>query len=193
MDARLEMEGGGTLAVRQDGPRVRLEAERPADGRGLYKVWLRGRQGERRLLLGTLAPEGGRLRLCRVLSLDTLERSGCWPVTGAEAPLAFPFQSTERWVREPDPGRLLADPVLRRQVRGAMLCRRGRGGFSLAAPLRTDGPVPLESLFCLARAERLEGRPYLVWEFDQKGAPVVPHKEEKNGQTNSGSGPGARG
>lgn len=187
MAEQMAMEGGGTLALRQDGPRVRLEAEREADGRGLYKVWLRGRQGGR-LLLGTLTPEGDRLRLCRTLSRGELERSGCWPVAGAEAPLAFPFQSAERWRCEGDPGRLLADPILKRQVRGSMLCRRGREGFRLAAPFRTDCPVALESLFCLARVERLEGRPHLVWSFDQKGAPVVPHKEENSGQTNSSNG-----
>jgi len=187
MDGRLELEGGGALTWRRDGPRVRLEAERPLDNRGLYKVWLRGRDGGK-LLLGTLAPERDALRLRRTLSVDELVRRGVWPPERAEAPLAFPFQSSQRWVREPDPARLLPDPVLRAQVRGPMLCRRGERGFSLACPLRTDCPVPLESLFCLARAERLEGRTYLVWEFDGKGVPKLPHKVEKNGQTTSGCG-----
>jgi len=191
MERRLEMEGGGTLRFRQDGPRVRLEAERPADSRGLYKVWLRGGQGGK-MLLGTLAPEGPCLRLRRTLSLDELARCGCWPVERAEAPLAFPFQSNERWVREGDPGRLLADPVLRKQARQTMLCRRGKDGFRLAVPFRTDCPVAMESLFCLARVERLEGRPHLVWSFDREGVPLVPHKEEENGQTNPSSGPRAR-
>ncbi|MCI9157167.1 MAG: hypothetical protein HFF44_09585, partial [Lawsonibacter sp.] len=52
MEEQMEMRGGGTLTLRQDGPRVHLEAERPADGRGLYKVWLHGDQGGK-LLLGT--------------------------------------------------------------------------------------------------------------------------------------------
>ena len=64
----MEMVGGGTLLLRQEGPRVRLEAERPSDGRGLYKVWLHGDRGGK-LLLGTLVPEGDRLRLSRTLSV----------------------------------------------------------------------------------------------------------------------------
>ena len=37
-----KMEGGGTLTLEEEGIRVRLWAVRPDDGRGLYKVWVRG-------------------------------------------------------------------------------------------------------------------------------------------------------
>lgn len=90
VEQRMEMVGGGTLLLRQEGPRVRLEAERPSDGRGLYKVWLHGDRGGK-LLLGTLVPEGDRLRLSRTLSVGELERAGCWPDFRVEAPLAFTF------------------------------------------------------------------------------------------------------
>lgn len=53
------MEGGGTLSLEEEGLRVHLRAVCPDDGRGLYKVWVRGRGGS--LLLGTLTPENGRL------------------------------------------------------------------------------------------------------------------------------------
>ena len=170
MENRLDMRGGGSLTVRQDGPRVHLEAARPADDRGLYKVWLTGRGGGR-FLLGTLAPEGTQLRLRRTLAVGELERAGCWPPAGAEAPLAFPFSASERWYCEQHPERLTADPLLRGQIKGPMLCRKGRDGCRLAAPFRTDGPVPLDALFCLARVEQLEGRPHLVWTFDREGRP----------------------
>ena len=181
MEQKLEMKGGGTLTVCRDGPRVHLEAVRPGDGRGLYKVWLLGQPGGR-FLLGTLAPEGGFLRLKRTIPQGDLERAGCWPVAGAEAPLAFPFSGGERWYCEAHPERLLRDPVLRSQIRGPMLCRKEQGGFRLAAPFRTDGPVALETLFCLARLERLEGRAHLVWSFDREGRPTVPHKTGPFGQ-----------
>ena len=45
MEERLAMRGGGTLVLRQEGMKVQLQAERPYDGRGLYKVWLHGDQG----------------------------------------------------------------------------------------------------------------------------------------------------
>ena len=177
MEERLNMRGGGTLALRQEGPRVRLDAERPSDGRGLYKVWLHGDRGGK-LLLGTLAPENGTLRLVRTLSVGELERAGCWPQFWAEAPLAFSFAPRgDRWYCEQHPERLLTDQVLRGQLRGSMLCRKEEGGFSLAAPFRTDCPMPLSALFCLARTERWDGRLHLVWSFDQGGRPRVPEKQ----------------
>lgn len=173
MAERLEIKGGGTLFVGQDGPRVNLLAERPADGRGLYKIWLTGR-GEGRFLLGTPAPEGGCLRLKRNLPVSELERGSCWPIAGAECVLSFQFSGVGRWEREGHPERLLRDPELRRQVRGAMLCRREPDGFGLAVPFRSDAPVPLASLFCLAQVKQEEGRPHLVWRFDRNGCPKLP-------------------
>ena len=96
MERRLEMAGGGTLTLNREGAYVRLEAQRAADGRGLYKVWLLGGQG-RRMLAGTLAPEEGKLRLQRRLSVGQLEQEGCWPVEGAEAVLAFSFERKGAW------------------------------------------------------------------------------------------------
>ena len=186
MEERFPMEGGGTLTLRQEGPRVHMEAERPPDGRGLYKVWLHGDQGGK-LLLGTLVPENGALRLRRTLSVGALERAGCWPRFRAEAPLAFSFaaRSGGTWYCEQHPERMVADPVLKAQMSGAMLCRKeGDGGFSLSAPFDAGRPVRLPSLFCLAGVERREGRLHMVWHFNGEGEPELPHKKEDSGQTN---------
>ena len=90
MERRLEMAGGGTLTLNQEGAYVRLEAQRAADGRGLYKVWLLGGQG-RRMLAGTLAPGGGKPCLLRRPSVGQLEEEGCWPVGGAGGGGGFSF------------------------------------------------------------------------------------------------------
>lgn len=182
MEERFPMKGGGTLTLRQEGLRVHMEAERPEDGKGLYKVWLHGDQGGR-LLLGTLAPEQGKLVLRRSLSVGALERAGCWPQFSVSAPLAFPFgpQREESWYCEQRPARLLADPVLRGQLKGAMLCRREGDGFSLSDPFRTDRPVRLSALFCFSRVERRDGQFYLVWNFDSEGKPKFPHKQGGRG------------
>ena len=129
------------------------------------------------LLLGTLVPEDGALRLRRTLSLSALERAGCWPQFRPAAVLAFSFQEREGWYCEQRPAGLVSDPVLKGQLEGSMLCKRGEDGFSLAAPFRTDGPVPLTALFCLARVERWNGRPHLVWSFDKEGVPQLPPAE----------------
>lgn len=185
MEEQLTMRGGGTLTLRRDGLRVHMQAERPSDGRGLYKVWLHGDQGGK-LLLGTLAPEGGQLRLRRTVSIEALERAGCWPQFWVEAPLAFSFTGTKqgKWYCEQHPDRLVADPILREQLRCSMLCQRDQDGFSLAVPFRPDRPVMLSALICLARVECWEGRPHLIWAFDQNGHPKIPHKPGQTGQTN---------
>ena len=117
LEEQLEMRGGGVLRLRQEGARVHLEAERPEDGRGLYKVWLHGDQGGK-LLLGTLAPEGGRLRLRRTLTVSALERAGCWPQFRPAAVLAFSFQKEAEtgWYCEQRPGALVSDPVLKGEL-----------------------------------------------------------------------------
>lgn len=178
MEHRLEMAGGGTLTLNREGAYVRLAARRVPDGKGLYKVWLLGRQGKR-MLAGTLAPEEGELRLRRRLSVGQLEQAGCWPVEGAEAVLAFSFQQKEAWYCEARPGQLVEDGLLRQLLRRPMLCRKTGDGFQLAAPFSTRRPVELSTLLCLARVVRVEGNPHLVWSFDRGGRPMPCRTQER--------------
>ena len=172
------MEGGGTLTLEEEGIRVRLWAVRPDDGRGLYKVWVRGRGGS--LLLGTLIPERGRLALSRTLSRSTLEQAGCWPVTGGNSVLVFSFtdhtEKGEEWRPEPDPARLCRDPLLRTLLRGRTGFFSGEEGEEhlLAAPFSLQKEFPLPVLFCLAQVEERAGRRWLGWRFDRAGDPVIP-------------------
>ena len=173
----MEMKGGGNLELRREGSRVRLRAERQNDGAGLYKVWLRGRQG-REVLLGTLVPEkGDLLGLDRVVAVQELERRGCWPVEEAEARLAFSFgpRKNDGWTVISQLPPAIGDGLLRRSLRGTVLHRRGEGeGFLLAAPFQRDCPVALEPIFCLSAAETVGGRLCLVWAFDGEGRPRLP-------------------
>ncbi len=183
METRLVLDGvGGSLTVREEGPRAVLEAARPDDGRGLYKVWLRGGRGD--LLLGTLMPEGGRLHLCRTLPVKELERLGLWPVERAESRLAFSFERPPGreqgpppgWSWERDPARLLGDALLRRSagaLRGTALRREGQG-FALAARWAADREFPLTPLFCFAHLEELAGERWAVFHFSGRGCPVFP-------------------
>lgn len=192
------MEGGGTLSLEEEGLRVHLRAVCPDDGRGLYKVWVRGRGGS--LLLGTLTPENGRLALSRTLSRSTLGQAGCWPVTGGNTVLVFPFteqsEEGEPWRTEPDPARLCRDPLLRALLRGRTGFFSGQEGEArlLAAPFSDQKEFPLPVLFCLAQVEERAGRRWLVWRFDRAGNPVVPaHSRNGTGHTRGGkTGPTAR-
>ena len=183
----LTLDGGGRLYVRQEGMLVGMEAVRANDGRGLYKVWIRGQTGQ--LLLGTLTPEGGGLRLRRRLSRTELERSGCWPVTGGEVVLAFSFDRAKpsSWTRTDHPEQLLHDEILARSVRGrTMLLRRNTNGFCLAARFDPGHPFPVTPLFCLSRVDRLDGAYHLLFEFDTQGNPILPHNRTHCGE-NSGT------
>jgi len=175
----MQLTGGGTLTLWEDGELVHLQVCRPDDRRGLYKVWVHGRQG--RLLLGTLVPEGGALRLYRRLTRNQLERDRCWPVTGGETVLAFSF-GQDSWVREEHPERLVKDLVLRQVLKGqAMLLRRQESGFRLSASFDTARPFPLTPLFCLSKVKG----GYVIFFFDREGNPVVPHNDSRGGE-NSG-------
>lgn len=188
METRLSLGGaGGTLTVRQEGTRTVLEAQRADDGRGLYKVWLPGRDGG--LLLGALMPEGGRLHLRRALPVGELERRGLWPVERGESRLAFSFGAERReepapppgWSWERDPARLLGDALLRRaaeNLRGAVR-RQEEGGFALGVPWQSDKEFPLTALFCFAHIQELGGKRWAVFHFSGRGCPVFP--AEKNG------------
>ena len=136
---KIMLEGGGTLSLREDGPRVHTEARRQNDGQGLYKVWLRG-GGKGRLLLGTLVPEGGELVLSRTLSRRTLEDAGCWPVAGGKAVMAYPFteKSAGEWYwEEVRPSAGAGGPEL-----GAPAGTAGRGGGAAGRLLPRRRAVP---------------------------------------------------
>ena len=184
MERQYRLEGGGSLTVRADGLRAVLEAERPADGRGLYKAYLRGPSG--RVLLGTLAPEGARLRIRRTLTLDALERQGGWPPVGGELELAFSFggeKTPDGW-RRADPDRLsFGEPALQAMAvrQGDALCRENGAGFTLACPFSCDRPFPLPALFCLARPVRLGEEWYVLFRFGADGWPTSPERGGKAG------------
>ena len=170
----------GQLLVREDGVRAELLAEAEDTGAGLYKGYAAGPGG--RLLLGTFVPEEGRLRLRRSVSRRELEQAGCWPVEGGEAVLAFSFGGQKGppkgWQRENTPGRLMGEPLLAAAAPGPALVRQERNGFSLAYPYGPDKPFPLTPVFCFARLEELDGRPYLCFPFRPGGCPRLEALEE---------------
>ena len=179
---KIMLEGGGTLSLREDGPRVHTEARRQNDGQGLYKVWLRG-GGKGRLLLGTLVPEGGELVLSRTLSRRTLEDAGCWPVAGGKAVMAYPFteESAGEWYWEEEPWKLVSDPVLVQAARagGPCWCSGGGEEVRLAASFRGGRQFPLVPLFCFGTVGQIRGREYVIFLFDRQGTPKMPYNLEK--------------
>ena len=182
----IQLGGGGALCFWEDGALVVLEVWREDDKQGLYKVWLHGQREN--LLLGTLAPEGGRLCLRRRVFRQELERKGCWPVTAGECVMVFPFaEGGGGWRREECPGRLVAQELKRCFGDRAALYRPESDGFLLAFGFDPSRPFPVPPLFCLAKCQRMEGRKYVVFRFDREGRPLLPHNPSDTGEDNSTS------
>lgn len=89
MEWTSKMEGGGSLYLRDEGNYLYLEATRPEEGEGLYKVILQGLQG--RQVLGTMSPCEHGLKLSRMVSRSTMGQWGCLPLTKVICQMSFPF------------------------------------------------------------------------------------------------------
>lgn len=177
---------GGAVTVRQEGDRAVCQAIRPADGGGLYKAWLLG--GGERVLLGTLIPEGGALRLRRVMEVAALKRQGVWPPEGGEVVLAYSFAPEAvlppDWCWTDCPGRLLGERALSGCLRGVKrgLLKRDMEGFFLAFSWSGHESFPIPPLFCLARVERLGAGWYVVFRFSRQGRPELLHNFSEAGE-----------
>lgn len=174
LDYPLYIEGKklGTLQVEQSGDRFILTAECRNNDFGLYKAYVNG--GGSRRLLGTMVPEGNRLRLRRVLSGEEAQALG--PVLSGEAVLSYRFPAGEAqpagWQPEPLPSRLFQDAILAeaaRELTGALV-REETESRLLALPF-DGGAFPLTPLFCFARIRYLAGRPYAVFRLGKTGMP----------------------
>lgn len=169
----------GAVTVRQEGRCAICRAISRAGERALYKAWLMGDNG--RVLLGTLIPEGGALRLHRSVEISWLERQGAWPPRGAEVLEAYtlaPQVSPQGWERQEEPWRLLEGELRERarELRWAFV-KRDMEGFFLALPWEKGKAFPLPSLFCLAKVKQLEGKRYIIFRFSRQGRPELLNAE----------------
>lgn len=155
-----------------------MEVWRRDDKEGLYKAYLTGAGG--RLLLGTPAPENGRLYLRRTLTVDSLKRHGVWPVRGVEEEQVCSFHQDSgplRWT----------DPVLRRAAKTLPrhTFHRSKEGFTLSFPFNIHAPFPLTAVFCFGRVEGGQ----LIFSFREDGFPYIPlHRGENKGEVHSKEG-----
>lgn len=171
MEGRFPVEKGQLTCQRQ-GERVRLCLAVP--GKGLCRGKLLGERGS--MDLGPLIPQGECLCLERSFLVSTLEKQGCWPITGAELvrPAKNPAASVPKgWSRELGAELLFRDPVLAHAVQCAPrpLVRPRPQGFQLAWPWNAEEAFPLPPLFCFAHVQSLSGQPYLVFSFRPGGEP----------------------
>ena len=143
-----------------NGARTEIAAQMDDPGDGLYRAFLLGERGE--LALGVLAPEDGRLTVCRRLYHRDVR---------GEARRSFRFEETGLCWRETCcPAQLFHSRFLIDRLRpaGRGWWRREGSVLLLALPLEEGKPFPLEALFCLGRIQRVEGSRCVVYAFREE-------------------------
>ena len=171
----------GQLKVNRQGLRTIFQADCPAWDSGIKKVWLRGERGS--LLLGTLVPEGNRLRLGRTISnamlrekgLERCNRSEIEGTAGAKPQSKSPQPAAgDRWLpaaRLSLPG---MDPALAEAIRSLKngVWRREPEGICVCCPWQIGQRMPCMPIFCFASYSTRRGG-MLTWFLDEQGNPLV--------------------
>lgn len=150
-----------------NGARTEIAAQMDDPGDGLYRAFLLGERGE--LALGVLAPEDGRLTVCRRLYNRDVAALG--KLLRGEARRSFRFEETRLCWRETCcPAQLFHSWFLIDRLRpaGRGWWRREGSVLLLALPLEEGKPFPLEALFCLGRIQRVEGSRCVVYAFREE-------------------------
>lgn len=150
-----------------NGARTEIAAQMDDPGDGLYRAFLLGERSE--LPLGVLAPEDGRLTVCRRLYNRDVAALG--KLLRGEARRSFRFEETGLCWRETCcPAQLFHSWFLIDRLRpaGRGWWRREGSVLLLALPLEEGKPFPLEALFCLGRIQRVEGSRCVVYAFREE-------------------------
>ena len=162
----------GELTLLPQGACTQVEARMPDPGDGVYRAALVGERGT--LKLGVLEPSAGELCLRRRPYSRDVAAIG--PILRGEAACSVPFGGA--WERVERPAALLRDPFLSRRLADVPSGWRRQGEvLELALPLERGRPFPLETLFCLARVETVEGTDCAVYRFDREGKPLPPERK----------------
>ena len=154
-----------------NGTRVEIHASMGDPGDGLYRAFLIGERGE--LPMGVMAPEGGRMCVCRRVYHKDLDALGT--LVRGEARRSFLFENPGNGWRETCcPAQLFQDKFWIERLRpfGRGLWRREGDALLLDLPLAKGKPFPLDFLFCLGRVECVEGVRCVVYWF-REGEPVL--------------------
>lgn len=181
----------GGVTVRQDGERVICQAIGGIGRAGLYKAWLQGPAGK--ILLGTLIPEGGTLRLRRVMEVSQLEARCGWPPTGAEISLVgaedIRQEKTGGWQWAKRPEKMVGDREVAQMLRGLgqVLYKKEKQGFLFAIPYSLQRPYPLTALFCLSTLGQINGQWYAIFSFSPHGYPQLMHNFSDDGENRKGT------
>ena len=170
----------GTLEWTEDayGAAVTLDCAMPSDPLTLLRCYGRTGNGGN-LLIGLPEPQGGRLRLKRRLTRETLKAAGCDHTVPQDFYLALqPEEGTTEDRQEPpkekpmepvtsaEPAAQTGEPLLDALIREGMVeCERHGNDMLLSCPFLDDQPFALAPLFVLCSVE--SGRALLRWNSEK--------------------------
>ena len=162
----------GSATVLERAGRVEIGVELSDPGDGLYRAVLVCERGD--LSLGVLQPKDGKLVLLRRPEKQELVRLG--EIRSVQVGCSFPFGKKTVWNKTVEPCVLVKDAALARRLEllGTAYWRRSGDVLSLAFPLKADEPFPLETMFCFASVEWVEGERCAVYRFDADENPKMP-------------------
>ena len=175
----------GSLDWRQESGGVRAVLDCELCSACILRVYAET-EGAAPLYVGLPEPQGGRLRLARRLSAETLRQAG-W--TGKEPLRVYLAERQEQTPRvEPEkraprteppciePPRT-GDAVLDALIKaGAVSAVRTENGVCLSCPFSPHEPFALAPAFVLCRAE--QGRAVLDWKTEGAAEPAAPSEME---------------
>ena len=171
----------GSLRMERQGLYTHFSACCGARQGRLYSLVLEGERGE--APLGVPEWQDGCFVLKRTLAnhawsgIGVVQRASLYVRGAAESGSAAPEEVVEEgWI-------LLRHPeyffrTLSPQLSGVPDCywKPEGGGRSLAVPIEDGHPFLLPRYFCFARIERLWGKAYAVFTFDEAGQPILPEE-----------------
>ena len=161
----------GEMTVAQEGLYLQFYARAALKGKVIPRIYLKGERGE--MLLGVAEPAEGGYLLRRRISAGAVEPLGVLQC----AQVSVQGEKEDSW-------RLLGGEevqLCRRYCHALPSVQTGLfrlccGVREIAFPCGERMPFPMVGLFCLARIEKIRGREYAVFSFDQKGEPILTKK-----------------
>ena len=157
----------GSLDWRQESGGVRAVLDCELCSACILRVYAET-EGAAPLYVGLPEPQGGRLRLARRLSAETLRQAG-W--TGKE-PLRV-YLAEPPCIEPPRTGDAVLDALIEA---GAVSAVRTENGVCLSCPFSPHEPFALAPAFVLCRAE--QGRAVLDWKTEGAAEPAAPSEME---------------
>ena len=161
----------GEVTLTAQGGRTQAAMSCRRDNTGLFRGYLLCEKGE--YPLGVLEPQGASMSLRRTVRTGELHALGA--VWRGELRLSYAFPRKGGWEALEDAGAFFQrDGLLARQAAGLQggLWRREGEARLLALPYDPEQPFPLPSLFCFARIQEIQGRPYVLYRFDGEERPA---------------------